>query len=98
MTLHIDWIGGNCPIQSEGTINGDRYYFRARGEHWSMGIGGDDPVCAPEWHKEREWGDGPYAAGWMPEDIARQIIEECAAEYMCGETRVLCLTREGAGE
>lgn len=93
MSLKIDFLGGNCPVQSQGTINGDPYYFRARGEHWSVGIGGGDPVSEPEWYKERPWGGGPYEAGWMPEDIARQIIQECADEYMCGETRVFCAVR-----
>ena len=29
MTLAIDWIGGNCPVQAEGTIDGKRFYFRS---------------------------------------------------------------------
>jgi hypothetical protein len=79
--LLIDQIGGNCPVQAEGTIDGVPFYFRARGEHWSIGVGGDDPVCAPEWEREEEWGDGPFAAVWMPLDEARRIIERCAGEY-----------------
>jgi hypothetical protein len=79
--LVIDWIGGNCPVQGEGTICGKEFYFRARGEGWSFGVGGD-VVLDPEWSREGTWGDGPFDAGWMSEDDARQIIERCAAEFI----------------
>lgn len=85
MTLHIDSIGGNCPVQAEGTIGGKPFYFRARHEHWSMGIGGE-PVCEPEWERVRQWGDGKHAAGWMPEEVARAFIAECAADYLAGKS------------
>lgn len=81
MQLYIEYLGGNCPVQAEGTVNGKRFYFRARGTHWSMGIGGDEPVGEPEWIRQEKWGDGPFAAGWMPEEEARRIIERCAAAY-----------------
>lgn len=80
MSLVIDWIGGNCPVQAEGAVCGKPFYFRARGKHWSMGIGGD-PVSYPEWERVQEWGDSQFAAGWMPEDEARRLIERCAGEY-----------------
>lgn len=85
MELTVTQLGGNCPVQSEGTINGVPYYFRARGEHWSMAIGPDpvDISCGFKegWYKEQEWGDNPYAAGWMDVDEARKLIEQCAEEY-----------------
>lgn len=96
MMLQIDMIGGNCPVQAEGTISGQSFYFRARGEHWSMGIGGD-PVGDPDWHLQERWGDSKYAAGWMPEDEARKIIEQCAREYLArgrGRTDVAFISPE----
>lgn len=78
--LKIDWLGGNCPVQAEGTVCGKPFYFRARWEHWSFRVG-TDPIGNPEWLREGEWGDGPFAAGWMPEDEARKIIERCAAMF-----------------
>jgi len=63
MVLYIEKIGGLCPVQAEGTIDGKPFYFRARHRQWSIGIG-DDPVGAPEWHRREAWGDGPYAAGY----------------------------------
>mgnify|MGYP001570443230 CR=1 FL=1 len=29
-------LGGNCPVQAEGTINGHGFYFRSRGEYWYL--------------------------------------------------------------
>lgn len=72
MNIRIDYLGGNCPVQAWGMIDGREFYFRARGQSWSMQIG--------DWYRINPWGDGPYAAGWMPEETARQIIENCAAE------------------
>lgn len=84
----IDWLGGNCPVQAEGSIDGRRFYFRARGEHWSIAVhptATDEyehwPRDAAEWRHEEEWGDGPYAAGWMPEDVAREMIAKGAGLY-----------------
>jgi len=76
----IDWIGGNCPVQAEGTVDGERFYFRSRGEHWSMSIGGSDVVGDPAWHHEEEYGDWPDA-GWITEDEARTFIEKAVGLY-----------------
>jgi hypothetical protein len=65
-----------CPLQIEGPIDGEEFYFRARGEHWSMGIGGD-PVLRPTWHMQGPWGDGPFEAGYMPEQVGEAIAQKC---------------------
>lgn len=85
--IQIDMLGGNCPVQAKGLIDGEPFYFRARWEGWSLSIGSDhednsnftgvhgrDVVGNPRWYHEEEWGDGPYDAGWMPEDEARRMI------------------------
>jgi hypothetical protein len=84
MKLNIDWIGGNCPVQSEGTVDGKPYYFRARGEHWSMGIGGD-PVGEPEWYWREKYSDDDFVAGWMTEEEAVHFINQAAADYAAGK-------------
>ena len=76
-----------CPLQIEGTIDGVPFYFRARGESWSIGIGGNDPVDAPQWHKCERWGDGRYAAGWMKEEEGRNIVEACALQWLSEQTK-----------
>lgn len=78
--VKIAWIGGNCPVQAEGTIRGKPFYFRARGEAWSIGIGGE-VVMEPEWFYEEDYGDEPYVAGWMTEAEARAFIEKSADLY-----------------
>jgi len=79
--LKIEMIGGNCPVQAEGTVNGQPFYFRARGEHWSFGVG-VDPIGDPAWYHQERWSDEEFAAGWMDEAVARRLIDRCAAAYM----------------
>jgi hypothetical protein len=74
--VQIDQIGGQCPVQAEGTIYGHPFYFRARGEQWSIGIGGE-PVTAPIWDRCEPWGSWPEA-GYMPEEEAIRLIYETA--------------------
>jgi len=37
--IDIEWLGGNCPVQAVGTVEGLDFYFRARGSNWSIEIG-----------------------------------------------------------
>lgn len=83
MNIDITWTCSACPLQAEGSIDGKAFYFRARGEHWSIGIGGD-VVGDPEWYWEEKWGDGPFAAGWMPQEIGEKLIELAATYYRAG--------------
>jgi hypothetical protein len=75
VNIAIDYIGGNCPVQAEGTIDGKPFYFRARGEHWSLGIGGE-PIGEPEWEHCEEYPGELFEAGWMSQDEARGFIEK----------------------
>lgn len=75
----IDWLGGNCPVQAEGTINGEPFYFRARGEHWSLEINDADGKIV--WEYDEHYPHGQYSAGWMTEDEAKAFIELAANKY-----------------
>lgn len=77
---------GYCPVQGEGTIDGKSFYFRARGSHWSLGIGGE-PVGEPEWYYDEPYGNGPFDAGWMPLDEAIAFIKAGAERYRTGLVR-----------
>lgn len=77
--LVITYIGGNCPVQAEGTVDGKEFYFRARGEHWSLGIGGE-PVAEPEWYYEESYGTWPKA-GWMTVEEAEAFLRAALARY-----------------
>ena len=74
--LQAEVTCGSCPLQIEGTIDGEPFYFRARDRQWYMGLGGD-PINEPAWQMGGPWGDGPTAAGWMPVETGRAIVEEC---------------------
>ena len=78
----IEFFGGNCPVQGEGTINGKPFYFRARGDSWSLGIGGD-PVGNPEW-EHREWYGTWPDAGWMESEQAEAFLMAAAARFAQG--------------
>lgn len=81
LSISIDYIGGNCPVQAEGHVNGKPFYFRARGERWTMSIGGDDCVMSPEWFYEEAYGENPYEAGWMPQYVALAMIAKAFEKY-----------------
>lgn len=85
---------GNCPVQSEGTINGLPFYFRSRGGHWRLSIARTpkgDPfdyqnclVHLEEYkgrhhHRDLEINDGHlFAAGWADKDECVEFIERAA--------------------
>lgn len=79
--LTITSIGGNCPVQAEGLIGGKPFYFRARHEHWSFGVGAE-PIGDPDWYLSERWTNEPSAAGWMEESEALKIIDKCARFYL----------------
>lgn len=81
LPIRIEYIGGNCPVQAEGFIGGKPFYFRARWLSWSIGIGGDDCICNPEWSTGADYGSMPGDAGWMPQHKALEVMASAFAEY-----------------
>lgn len=81
MTIIIQELGGNCPVQGGGTVDGKEFYFRARGKSWTMGIGGD-VVGNPDWSYRQPYGTGDFDAGYMSEDEARAFIHQAAGQYL----------------
>lgn len=68
----IDWLGGNCPVQAEGTFDGEEFYFRARGTQVTCDVG------EWTWHgPEYEWPD----AGWIMETTAMAFISEAYSAW-----------------
>lgn len=83
--LQIDMIGGNCPVQAEGTVNGVPFYFRARGQRWTFSAG-QDPVAictgrSGGFHYEEPYGAEKYDAGWMSEEEADGFIRAAAQRF-----------------
>lgn len=76
----LNWLGGSCPVQAEGSIDGHPLYFRARGARWSLEIGktkGNEPPLF--WHVE-DYGTWPDA-GYMSDEIALEMIDKAIQEY-----------------
>ncbi len=84
----LDTIGGNCPVQAEGSIDGTPFYFRARGSHWTFSVGRD--VFDPDYHVQVKYGPDarPFAAGWIDEDEARDIVDACVSEYLLSRAKL----------
>ena len=87
--LTMEVIGTEGPVQFEGTIDGVPFYFRARYDTWEFGAG-DDPVdvmidegTRGGFYRSGSYdpeGDG-FGASYMPIEVAKQIILECADEF-----------------
>lgn len=90
ITIEIDFCGGNCPVQAEGRINGEPFYFRARGEHWSLSVGAD-PVGDPRAQYIERFSSDQFAAGWMDVTTAYGLILRAA----CGIA--LATPKDGPG-
>lgn len=82
MGATIATLGGNCPVQIEGKIGDKDFYFRARGNHWSVQIGDEKDFFTPQiWYYEEEYGQGPFEAGWMEEYEALEFLIQAINLY-----------------
>ncbi|MBF5091959.1 hypothetical protein F1640_18565 [Novosphingobium sp. NBM11] len=81
----LDTIGGNCPVQAEGDVDGHRFYFRARGAAWQFHVARtDDEIFSnPVFYREEGYGEYPQA-GWMPEHEAIGFIVDSIAQFRAG--------------
>lgn len=70
-------LGGNCPVQGEGTVDGLPWYFRARGCHWTIDVAstpdGDPVEEGDAFHAGGSWGWG-FDASWMEREHAIEIV------------------------
>ena len=75
-------IGGYCPCQADGTINGNPFYFRARHGKWTLDIvkPGEDPVLPenPLYHGE----GADHWQGYMPIIIALGHIFDASFKFL----------------
>jgi len=74
--------GGVALVQAHGVIDGKDYYFRSRGEHWSMSIGGD-LHADPDWYYEEQYGTWPDA-GRISIEQAYDFIAKAAVKFRAG--------------
>lgn len=83
-------IGGACPVQGDGQVDGLPWYFRARGRHWSLSVGwrADADAAAvwatgdAGWYIEGESDEkDEFAASWMRHGEAWRHITEAIALF-----------------
>jgi hypothetical protein len=82
--------GGVCPVQIEGEIGGEPFYFRSRGEKWRVWIGeganvlDDRALFAEQTYRPEGTSDedARYVAGYMPEHEALDLLRTCIERRM----------------
>lgn len=75
--VEINELGGNCPVQATGIIEGYGFYFRARGSRWSVEI--YTGKLGP-WEYGEDYGTD-YEAGWMDPKVAETMIYKAATIF-----------------
>lgn len=70
-------------MQAEGTVDGVPFYFRSRGNRWSLRIG-VAPLSNSAWCYEESFSNVKFAAGWITEDLAREFIQKAVGIYRVG--------------
>lgn len=78
--LEISHLYGECPLQSDGTINGHPFYFRARGNRWYFEVYDENRQTI--WRYEEHYGDYPYAAGWMTKTEGEAFITQATKKFL----------------
>ena len=76
-------LAGYCPVQAEGFLDDQFFYFRARGDVWRIEVGGDAEFTKrPTWWYGEHWPstDG-MSAGWMTDEEALGCIYRAAEDY-----------------
>ena len=83
----IEGIEGPAPVQVEGSIDGMRFYFRARFNAWSISIhetATGDYMTWPDdefWRHEEFYGESGYDASHMPDEDVLAAIMTAAGAY-----------------
>jgi hypothetical protein len=69
-------LTGFCPVQAEGEIDGQYFYFRARGSFWHIELGGNSiGTKGPRWWHEEYWpGKTDVDAGYLSDQDAVSCI------------------------
>lgn len=69
----LEYYGGSCPVQAEGSLNGLRFYFRYRGGFASLKVG-VDAIGEPMYSASKEYGD--ELQGWATDGEFLDLFKE----------------------
>lgn len=70
-------FGGACPVQGDGSVDGQVLYYRSRGSGWSVEIGEGGPDEFYYGESRYVWPDG----GWVRADVSRAKIRLAVAKW-----------------
>ncbi len=76
-------LAGFCPVQAEGSVDGEYFYFRARGSHWRFELGGNESGTkgAKWWHEEYWPNESGFEAGYMSDEDAIRCMIGAVTRY-----------------
>ena len=76
-------LAGSCPVQAQGIIDEEFWYFRARGAEWRLEIGGNESgTRAPGWWHGEEWPtDDGFGAGYLTDEEAIGCVLKAVELY-----------------
>lgn len=77
--LVVESIGGMCPTQAKGTMNGNPFYFRARHGVWALTVvrPGKDAVCPDSKDDVLLYEEGDdLTHGWMEKSKVMAILQK----------------------
>lgn len=80
--FHLTELAGYCPVQAEGWLDAQLFYFRAREGYWRFECGGNGSRSkGPRWWHGEEWpGETGFEAGYMSdEDVVSCILKSVRA-------------------
>jgi hypothetical protein len=78
--LNIETLGGACPCQGYGTLDGERFYFRYRHDDAQLEVGPPDehdddmPTRPPRLYAEINDVTGDFERGWLDDEDAIKLI------------------------
>ncbi|MCA9972129.1 MAG: hypothetical protein KC425_18020 [Anaerolineales bacterium] len=73
--IELTYFGGYAPIQAWGTVNGRRFYFRARWDTWRFEIGKRDVEVPTRERQAIEFiREGEFAPDAGHEEMAIEIV------------------------
>ncbi|WP_025596100.1 hypothetical protein [Agrobacterium tumefaciens] len=81
--FRLDELFGSCPVQAEGQVDAQYFYFRARGSHWRFEVGGNSSGAkGAVWWWEEYWPNSTGSdAGYMIDEDAVSCILKSVERY-----------------
>lgn len=79
----VDEFDGFCPVQGHGSLDGLRWYFRARHQHWQFHVArtDQDVFINDLFYCDIDWPGEMFSAGYMAPEDALKCLHLAVALY-----------------